>query len=494
MPTLAARLAVSVAAASVIMTGIEALRARHPRIPGQSASQAEAVAPPTSAPPRLGPSQVMAAEPAPAREPTPRGSFAMARIHGRVVGSAAALEELKIRIEDSARGYQAQVDAGGTFEINLPAGSYTIVATSEKEVAVADVAGLLENEDREVVLVLAEGVSIEGRVEGCAGVCEGATIRAEVSGVHILAATSESDEKGEFAVEGLVPGRTYDLTFDGQHVRRLVLRSVQAPRRGLVATLEPAGTLSGGFGLAPGQKCPMESVVLETPGEDTGPRTVRFDRACRFRSENLPEGDHVHVRATGKGWHFELDVSLPAHGDPPFLCLHPTCREPEPEPKATLEVSGSGDPRRAFSVSATFSDDQEDATAYCPSMSGSCVIDNLRPSQGVKVEVHGTGCENRTFTLDIHPGPNHLTYACEVLRRIQGVVKTTAERTETPSGSVRCSSDHPARPVNGFVFALQCPERLSVIEYQLAPGGPWRTAAISPGHAENVGFVEIAAE
>jgi hypothetical protein len=96
--------------------------------------------------------------------------------------------------------------------------------------------------------------------------------------------------------------------------------------------------------------------------------------------------------------------------------------------------------------------------------------------------------------LDLAQRPNHLAYSCEVLRRIQGVVKTTAERTETSSGQVRCSSDHPTRPVHGFVFALQCPERLSAIEYQLAPGGPWRTAAISPGHAENVGFVEIAAE
>ena len=56
--------------------------------------------------------------------------------------------------------------------------------------------------------------------------------------------------------------------------------------------------------------------------------TADFDHNCRFMVENLPDGDSVHLRAIGTGWHFEVDLPVPAHGDPPFLCLRPTCRAP----------------------------------------------------------------------------------------------------------------------------------------------------------------------
>ena len=453
-----------------------------PPTPGEEADQLG------SAVPQFGPRNAFAseAEDKTPSEPAPRGSFAMARIHGRAVGGEASRGKLEIKVEDSTRAYEAQINDDGTFEINLPAGNYAMMASSGKKVALAEVAGLAENEDREVVLVLAEGVSIEGRIEGCEGMCEGVSVRAQVLGPQLMAATSESGDHGEFEVDGLVPGRTYDLTFAAEGMRRLVLRAIPAPKRGLVVTLEPAAKLSGGFGLEPGKKCPMESVSVDTLGD--APELVeRFDRACQFHIEDLPDAESVHVQATGKGWHFELDVALPAHGNPPFLCLHPTCRDPEPEPEAALEVTIVGGEGRDFYLSATTADGEDRVRTGCHGSSGPCVFEKLRPGRA-EVEVHSSRCEERTFTLELHAGRNYLTSPCEVLRPIQGAIKGAEE---TAGARVRCSSDRPARPTHGFLFTLECPERQSTIEYQLAENGPWMVAAISPGSANSIGFVDI---
>lgn len=418
----------------------------------------------------------------------------MGRIHGRVAGREAALEELTVRIEDSVRGYQPLVREDGTFEMNLPPGNYGIVARAGNEVAVAQIDDLRENEDRTVVLVLVEGVAIAGRVEGCSGPCREASIRVQVPGVRLGAGTSESDGKGEFVVEGLVPGRSYDLVFEAKGKRRLVMRSVSAPAQGIVATLEAAATLSGGFGLEPGQKCPMEIVELSAGDEMRSSQISHFDRSCRFRLEDLPEAEDVHLRASGKGWHFELDVPLPAHGDPPFLCLRPPCREPEPEPEASLEIVYSGASPRQMYVHVGFPENTSRIATSCDPSAGPCVLADLRPSPGVQVHVGAIGCERRSFTLDLRPGANSVIFTCEGMRRIQGVLKGSAERIATTRAMVRCSSEQPPRPAHGFVFVLQCPEHLSTVEYQLVPEGPWRVAPIARGNANGWGFVEIAVE
>jgi hypothetical protein len=416
----------------------------------------------------------------------------MARIHGRVVGSAAALEDLTIEVEDLARTYEPRIDDGGVFEINLPVGSYSIVASSGDQVALAEVKGLAADESREVVLVLAEGVSIAGRVEGCDKACAGVTVYVHVPSTGQQAGVTECDKQGGFAVEGLVPGRNYEITFRAAGKRHLVLRDVAAPRQGLVVILEPAASLSGGFGLVPGQKCPMESVTLGTAGEGDIMDNARFDRACRFRFQDLPDAESVHVSAEGKGWHFEIDVPVPAHGDPPFLCLHPTCREPEPEIKASLEVAVQGNPGHGVYVRAAIPDDERTEVTGCESSTNPCVVENLRPSQGVRVDVHATACESRSYTLDIHPGTNYLTSPCEGIREIQGVIHGGTGRGRPADARVRCSSNHPERPVNGFLFDLRCPERLPTIEYRFGEDGPWRSAPIAPGDADGVSFVEIA--
>lgn len=328
MSRLALRLAVSAAAASVVMTAIEALRARHPRAVASAEPLTEPADEGTMAPPKLAVRAAAQAKPARTEEPRPPDPLAMAKIHGRMLSRTALHERVELKLDDGTRDYQPEIDKDGVFEMNLPPGSYALMATAGDEVAVAEVDGLATGEDREVVLTLGPGVAIEGRVEGCDGPCVDACVRAELPGTHLMAAMSSCDDNGEFALDGLPPGKTYDLVFQGEGRRRLTVHAMAAPRSDLLVTLEPAASLSGGFGIKPGQTCPMDTVEVLSKGGEEQLLTADFDHNCRFMVENLPDGDSVHLRAIGTGWHFEVDLPVPAHGDPPFLCLRPTCRAP----------------------------------------------------------------------------------------------------------------------------------------------------------------------
>jgi len=491
MPTLAARLAVSVATASVALAGLEAWRARHPRAAGQPQSPDEAVAPPASEVPQLGANPVTAVEPPVAHKPASGGSLAMARIRGRVIGSAAALEKLDLVVQDETREYQPLVEDDGTFEIHLPVGSYTITATADNQIGVAEVLGLAADETRDVVLALGDGVAIRGRVEGCKGPCTQVSIQVQGPGAPREQEGIETDAKGEFAVESLLPGKSYELTFEAPGMRRLVLSGITAPRQGVLATLEPAASLAGGFGLAPGEKCPMESVELGSSDDDDG-ASANFDRACRFHFDKiLVGGGSVHLSANGKGWHFELDVPIPAHGDPPFLCLHPTCREPEPEVKSTLEVLVTPSTSRYIRITVENPTEDETGSAGCESAAQPCVVEDLHPGRDVKVDVHAAGCEPRSYTLDIRPGKNFLASTCDGMREIHGVIRGASGESVVEHVRARCSSQHPPRRAYEGIVRLECPVRLSTIEYQLGADGSWLVAPITLSEDGSFGYVEI---
>jgi hypothetical protein len=119
----------------------------------------------------------------------------------------------------------------------------------------------------------------------------------------------------------------YDLTFMAEGRRRdLVMRGVVAPTDRVLAVMEASISLSGSFGLAPGEDCPMATIAIDTPKEPDE-RTADFADDCSFHLENLPSVGSIRLRASGEGWHFDVPVALPEHGDPPFLCLRPPCRE-----------------------------------------------------------------------------------------------------------------------------------------------------------------------
>ena len=491
MPTLAARVSVSVAAAVVVMAGLEALRLRHPRLAAATGAEAAPARDGDDTTPLLGPGTATVTEPETARGARPRGGPTMARIHGRVVGSKGALDDVEMEVEDASHAYDPRIDDQGFFEINLPPGTYTVWAWSNDLVAAADVASLLAEEDREVNLVLTPGVAITGRIEGCDGACADAVVSVEAPGSREQKDMTQADGQGRFVLDGLVPGRAYDLAFTADGMRRLLMRNLKAPMADLVVKLEPAATLSGGFGVPPGQKCPMESVTLDTPGKGSHERDTRFDRACRFQFDDLPDVDSVHLSVDGTGWHFEVDVPLPAQGDPPFLCLHPPCREPEPEPKASLAVTLQGAPTGSAYISVEDARGHGVGSSGCVPSSGPCLIEDLHPGPDVTVDVHVRGCETRTFKVNLLTGTNYLTSSCERLRDIQGVIRGANGKRVAAGARVRCSDDHPEVPMVGFLFLMKCPARLTNIEYRLAEDGPWQAAAISEGDGEGTGFVDI---
>ena len=317
----------------VVWAGIEALRARNVAPEEVPPAVAEPAPPPASEVPRfrnVAIQETKLEEPQP-QVATPWGVAAMARIHGRVLGGGEQGEEEeppKITAEDSLHNYEAEVEDDGRFEINLPIGHYTLVAISGDLVAAADVAGLAEQEDREVTLVLGQGVTIEGTVHAPDSSRLNAEItlhpaRAQEAGVDV-------DGYGQFAAQGLVPGRSYELVVTAPGMRKQIVRNVNAPRRGLDVTLEKAPVLHGGFGLAAGQECPMKAARIVASGEDEDAEDGAFDDACQFALHDLPDAPSVHVAATGRGWHFEADVALPEHGDPPFLCLRKPCHDDGP--------------------------------------------------------------------------------------------------------------------------------------------------------------------
>ena len=194
--------------------------------------------------------------------------------------------------------------------------------------AAADVAGLSEGDDREVTLLLGEGVTIEGTLHAP----DASKLHAEI----VLSPTRGPDtspddvvveDSGHFEGDGLIPGRSYEVVVTVQGMRKLHLHNVVAPRHGLDVTLEKAPVLRGGFGLVAGQECPLQTVQIAGNGEDKEGEIGEFDDDCQFSLHELPDATTVHVTAEGGGWHFEADVALPEHGDPDFLCLRKPCRD-----------------------------------------------------------------------------------------------------------------------------------------------------------------------
>jgi hypothetical protein len=314
-------------------------------------------------------------------------------------------------------------------------------------------------------------------------------VEARVPGSDREAASTDSDDRGAFEVDGLIPGRLYDLVFHADGKRQVTMRGVPAPRQGVVATMEDAPTLTGGFGIEPGKKCPMRVAVVQTPGNDDPDLRSDFDRQCHFEITDLPGTDSVHLTAEGDGWHFAVDVPLPAHGDPPFLCLRPPCRDLPPEPTAQLFVAMTDALRHRAYVSVIYPDDEFGSGGTCGGGEGQCKLDDLRVGRNVSVIVRSDGCERRVFKTELRPGANHLAFTCETVRSIQGILRGSREHLQAMV-AVRCADGSPPRHAHGRLFQLDCPSRLGAIEYQIGDEQDWHNATIV-ADGEGDGFVEI---
>jgi hypothetical protein len=489
MRKLLARLVVGFAATVVVVAGLEALRVRQ-AIPDALATAREGQLADSEPepPPLIGTgSGLPDPKEAPSQPASPRIPSGMARVVGHVSGAEAVMAELEVTAQDLDGNHNTEVHDDGTFVVNLPPGNYAVVASAGNLVATAEVADLVEGEEREITLHLVEGATIAGRVQ----VPEESGARPKVSairtGTSFPQKEIEVDENGDFALEGLLPNRRYDLRFEADGLRPVELKQVVAPVQGITVHLEELAHLLGGFGLEPGQPCPMVSAEL-TSADAAQLYVSHFDRDCRFAIDQVSLVGVAQLRASGKGWQFDMAVTLPEHGDPPFLCLHGICRNPEDEPKASLRLSILQGPRERYVV--TLLHENGGRGFGCGVDEEPCVLEDLPVTPHARVVVHVPGCESQSQVIDLNPGTNFLSVECIGTRSIEGVVRG-GSAPENELTRVRCAGAEEGDVVAGHLFTMTCPERADAIEYQTGDDDTWHAAPIKTDGPGMPGLVEI---
>ena len=291
--------------------------------------------------PALRPPTRPAAQPfvAPARSanlPTLAHSAA-AHIFGRVLpltDEEDSFEGLSVTADDGARAFEARVFSDGRFGFHLPGGQYAVTASLGDRVGIVPSVAARPGAERALTIQLGLAAAIRGHVRGPDGVA--ISVRVSLAGRETCQQTVDT-EHGDFAVEALIPGRSYDLTFTGDDLHTITLRSVTAPAEGVAAVIDALPILRGAVGFPADEDCPIERVVLREPGalpsndDDEGQgdhvnQIGSVDDACRFELP-VPGGSSWMVLvAIGAGWHLEEPVSIPPLGDPDPICLNPPCR------------------------------------------------------------------------------------------------------------------------------------------------------------------------
>jgi hypothetical protein len=351
----------------------------------------------------------------PAQEPTPSG---IATIHGRVLGPTGPLENsdgnLSVTAVEDDEEYEATVESDGSFVIQLPAGTYRLDAEFEDGTATLEAVTVAAQEDKEVVLQLAAGVSIRGslRLPDDFDLDEiTLSIEMRLTGEEDWSEAEDVEVDGtDFAITHLETGKHYDLSFTAEGFRPLKLFGILAPVEGLVVVLERPARLRGGFGIARGERCPFGQVIMSDE-EYENVQPAPMDRYCRFQPDSLPAADRVRVTVDEADWHFDVLVDIPTHGDPPFLCLKGPCREPGPDELSSLEVTLAGSPSEAFFVSVLVDDlgfrsrSPAGATATVP---------ELPSGEEALVRVWSGTCQSTQQALILQPGPNRVTMPCQV--------------------------------------------------------------------------------
>jgi hypothetical protein len=259
-----------------------------------------------------------------------RERTAVARVHGRVFPppgvsgqGAFHFDGLEVSADDGLRAVTGKLSPGGHFSFHLPPGRYTLAAE------IGDLAGARSDvlarpdEDSEIDVQLGPTASISGNLTGPDD-AEVTLIASPVGGAR--AATPQSIGPGNFSIDGLIPGRRYDLTFSGPTIRKATLRSVVAPADGVEALVAALPIVRGAIGFLVDEPCPIETVSLRGPGIVGDDARTEVSDDCRFEL-TPPEGaSDLVVIAEGPGWRLEESVSIPALGDPDPICLNPPCR------------------------------------------------------------------------------------------------------------------------------------------------------------------------
>jgi hypothetical protein len=433
--------------------------------------------------------------------PAAREAPGPAHLRGRVLypAGAEASDDLEVIAEDATRRVTARIGDNGQFDIHLPSGRYTLVASAGELVGVVPDVLVHPGTSRDVDIRLAAGVTIRGTLRLPDDVEADVSITIVSPGREEQSGTYKIDD-GRFSIEGLIAGRPYDITFRGEGLRSLTLTGVSAPADGLDVALQARAQVRGANGFPRDGDCPISSVALQVGGktirdENDDEVSIDVEDDCRFQ---LPVPDRVEavtVVATGEGWHLEEPVTIPLGGDPAPICLNPPCSDPTRRGARLhlmLEGSGASQEVMVFAMEVVPSSPQHRVRS-CSSEAGSCDIDGLKPGQKFVVSATGADCRGAPQEVTVAPGDNSLRIACVRHREIEGVLRIPQSEGRV---SIRCpGSDE--RAVSGTrLFSLTCRADATAIEYQIGAEGIWRrvpvaSASPSPSPDDDPAFVDI---
>jgi len=409
----------------------------------------------------------------------------IAHLRGRLLlpPGAERSEELVVVAEGTAREFRAEIhdddedDDNAGYEIHLPAGRYTLVASMGELVGVVPDVLARADGPRNVDIRLAVGAAIRGKVKAPS---DGVT-RVWVADAFDSWAGGDVED-GRFSIVGLIPGRRYDITFDGSDVRKLTIPGVTAPANGLDVELAPAAKVRGAIGFARGGRCPVTSAWLRLPGETDGDdddpsKNVGAD--CKFALDVPDDAISVTVVATGKGWYLEQAVAIPPTSDPEPICLNPPCRSDPFDGLANLQITldgGPGEPSGFVTVSEVGATPSGDIYRDHKSDGEPVVINGLPPGTTYTIKAVGNKWSSDEIQVTVAAGDNHVRLPCHRVRQIDGVVRNLGEPPEVLA--VRCAGSD-AKVVDKHFFRISCNANADNLEYQVGGGGTWRSVPIA---------------
>jgi hypothetical protein len=341
----------------------------------------------------------------------------------------------------------------------------------------------------DVDIRLTVGAAIRGKLRGSSTVVVGASVagRDDDSGVA-------SVEDGSFAVQGLIPGRRYDLRFYGPDVRTLTISGVAAPADGLDVELQPRAKIRGAIGFPQGARCPISSVELQIGGksnDDDGDTSADVGRDCTFALSVPDQAAEAMVVATGKGWHLEERVAIPAQGDPEPICLNPPCRNDPDEGPARLRLALEAAPEGSSIIAHVTATDQSSGGGRYHSCSGSegrCDVEGLTPGDTYSITASGQDCRADPITVTVVAGDNHVRLPCQRQRRIEGVIRIP-DGQQPDRVVVRCAGGDSHPMIRTRLFRLTCDADVGTLEYQIGSQGSWRSIPIAS--LADLAFVDI---
>ncbi|HXU07133.1 MAG TPA: carboxypeptidase-like regulatory domain-containing protein [Polyangia bacterium] len=423
---------------------------------------------------------VLPVETSPTRAPAPPAhgeSVGIAYLRGRFLfpPDVERTSDLEVVADDGSRRFRALIPKGTrSYEIHLPSGRYTLIASMEELVGVVpDVLARAEG-TREVDIRLAIGATIRGKLTPLPGI----VVSAVLSGRGDDAGDADVED-GTFSIEGLIPGQRYDLTFSGAGVRTLKVTGVAAPAEGLDVALQARAKLRGAVGFPRGARCPIENVHLLAyggdPDDDDDADTVGTD--CRFALSVPDQTSEVTVVARGPGWYLEQRVAIPPSGDPDPICLNPPCRSDPLEGLARLRLALDGGDSGSFTASA----DEVGGGGFhsCHGTDGRCDIEGLPEGATLSITASGQNCESDPMTVTVIAGDNHVRVPCPRQRRIEGVIRIP-EGEQPDRVVLRCAGSKDLHPIRKTrLFRVTCDAAARALEYQIGTQGIWRSVPIA---------------